>query len=108
MGEPVKIVDLAKNMIRLAGLKEEDIKIEYTGLRPGEKLYEELLISDEGLKETGNELIYVTKPMHLQRDVIESYVKQLEECIENEVSKSELIEVLSSMIPTFQHKENKA
>lgn len=108
MGEPVKIVDLAKNMIRLAGLKEEDIKIEYTGLRPGEKLYEELLISDEGLKETGNELIYVTKPMHLQRDVIESYVKQLEECIEQDITKAELIEVLSSMIPTFQHKENKA
>ena len=106
MGEPVKIVDLAKNMIRLAGFKEEDIGIVYTGLRPGEKLFEELLLSDEGLKETCNELIYVAQPLNLDPSVIHSYILRLECCVANKSSKSEVIEVLSSMIPTFNHQEH--
>ncbi|MCD7774217.1 MAG: polysaccharide biosynthesis protein [Clostridiales bacterium] len=62
MGQPVKIDDLARKMIQLSGFKPDiDIKIEYTGLRPGEKLYEELLMSEEGLKKTKNDLIYVGK-----------------------------------------------
>ncbi|MCD7833859.1 MAG: polysaccharide biosynthesis protein [Lachnospiraceae bacterium] len=66
MGEPVKIDTLARNLIRLSGLKpDEDIKIEYTGLRPGEKLYEEKLMAEEGLKKTDNELIYIGKPVPL-------------------------------------------
>lgn len=64
MGEPVKIVDLARNLIRLSGLEPDvDIKIEYTGLRPGEKLYEEKLMSEEGLTRTANKLIHIGKPI---------------------------------------------
>src|SRR5699024_6110631 len=60
MGEPVKIVDLARNLIRLSGFKpDEDIKIEFTGLRPGEKLYEELLMAEEGLRKTENQRIFI-------------------------------------------------
>lgn len=66
MGEPVRIDDLAKNMIRLSGYKPDiDIKVEYTGLRPGEKLYEELLMKEEGLLETENKLIYIGKPIEI-------------------------------------------
>jgi FlaA1/EpsC-like NDP-sugar epimerase len=106
MGEPVKILDLAKNMIRLAGYKEEDIGIEYSGLRPGEKLFEELLLSDEGLKQTSNELIFVARPLELRPSVIHGYVKTLEGLVEAKVSKTQLIEALSTMIPTFNHQEN--
>ena len=64
MGEPVKIVDLAKNLIRLSGLKlGVDIDIEFTGLRPGEKLFEETLMDEEGLTETENKLIHIGKPL---------------------------------------------
>jgi FlaA1/EpsC-like NDP-sugar epimerase len=106
MGEPVRIVDLAKNMIRLAGFKEEDIAIEFTGLRPGEKLYEELLLSDEGLKETSNDLIYVARPLDLTLNTIQAYISKLECLVVGKASKSEVINVLSEMIPTFNHKEN--
>ena len=62
MGEPVKILDLAKNLIRLSGYKVgEDIQIEFTGLRPGEKLYEELLMDEEGMQDTANKLIHIGK-----------------------------------------------
>lgn len=64
MGEPVKIDDLAKNLIRLSGYTlGVDMEIKYTGLRPGEKLYEELLIKEEGLKKTKNELIFIGEPL---------------------------------------------
>lgn len=66
MGEPVKILDLAKNLIRLSGYKvDEDIKIEFSGLRPGEKLYEELLMDEEGLQDTDNKRIHIGKPIEI-------------------------------------------
>ena len=77
MGKPVKIVDLARNMILLSGHKpDEDIKIVFTGLRPGEKLYEEMLMKEEGLQETPNKLIHIGKPIEMDE---EKFMKQLEE-----------------------------
>lgn len=70
MGSPVKIVDLARNMIKLSGYKPDvDIKIEFTGLRPGEKLYEEKLMAEEGLQKTDNELIHIGKPIPFDEEV---------------------------------------
>lgn len=66
MGEPVKITDLAKNLIKLSGyIPNEDIMIEFTGLRPGEKLYEELLMEEEGMQETANNMIFIGKPIQI-------------------------------------------
>jgi FlaA1/EpsC-like NDP-sugar epimerase len=77
MGEPVRIVDLARDLIRLSGFKpDEDIKIQYCGVRPGEKIYEELLTAEEGITTTKHERIYVSKPrsidwVQFQRDLSE-------------------------------------
>ena len=69
MGKPVKIDTLARNMIKLSGFKPDvDIKIEYTGLRPGEKLYEEKLMAEEGLKKTDNKLIHIGQPIPFDED----------------------------------------
>ena len=69
MGDPVRIDDLARNLIRLCGYKpDEEIKIEYTGLRPGEKLYEEKLMAEEGMKTTKNKMIHIGKPIHFDED----------------------------------------
>lgn len=78
MGEPVKIDTLARNLIRLSGFKPDvDIKIEYTGLRPGEKLYEEKLMAEEGLKKTKNELIHIGCPIPFDIDVFLSKLEDL-------------------------------
>ena len=84
MGEPVRIDDMARNLIRLSGYTPNvDIMIEYTGLRPGEKLYEELLMDEEGLRATANELIHIGKPIEIilikhtkqvYNDVVESSI----------------------------------
>ena len=80
MGSPVKIVDLAVNLIRLSGFKpDEDIKIEYTGLRPGEKLYEEKLMAEEGLRKTDNDLIHIGKPLAFDE---EKFLQELEKLME--------------------------
>ncbi len=80
MGSPVKIVDLARNLIRLSGFKpDEDIKIEYTGLRPGEKLYEEKLMAEEGLQKTDNDLVHIGKPIAFDE---EKFLEQLEKLME--------------------------
>ncbi len=101
MGEPVKIDTLARNLIKLAGYKpDEDIRIEYTGLRPGEKLYEEKLMTEEGLKTTANRLIYIGCPVKFDVDL---FLRQLESlmnaCYEREEDVRGLV---AEIVPTYQ------
>ncbi|RHU45388.1 nucleoside-diphosphate sugar epimerase/dehydratase [Clostridium sp. TF11-13AC] len=100
MGEPVKILDLAKNLIRLSGYRvDEDIKIEFTGLRPGEKLYEELLMNEEGLQDTPNKLIHIGKPIDFDMDY---FAHQLDELYEIANRDSDSIkEVVRMIVPTY-------
>jgi FlaA1/EpsC-like NDP-sugar epimerase len=100
MGEPVKILDLAENLIRLSGYKPgEDIMIEFTGLRPGEKLYEELLMEEEGLQATENNLIHIGKPIEMDE---ERFLRQLEElqdiCVLEPV---EIRKKVKEIVPTY-------
>ena len=100
MGEPVKIADLAKNLIRLSGYTlGVDMNIEYTGLRPGEKLYEELLIADEGLQKTKNDLIYIGEPIAFDEVHFLSELKKLEEAAVNE--NGNIKEIVSGIVPTY-------
>ena len=100
MGEPVKIADLAKNLIRLSGYKlGEDIEIKYTGLRPGEKLYEELLTKEEGLKKTANALIFIGKPLEFDEVHFLSQLKELEEKANSE--SHEIKELVADIVPTY-------
>jgi|GEM_PF-1623993 len=106
MGKPVKILDLALNLIRLSGLKPyEDIDIKFTGLRPGEKLYEELLMSEEGLQSTENKLIHIGKPIEFDEDL---FVHQLEEL--NELSKMDSPDIkkrVAEIVPTYHMEEKR-
>ena len=100
MGEPVKIDDLARNMIRLSGFEPDvDIKIEYTGLRPGEKLYEELLMSGEGLKKTKNDLIYIGSEVDFDKAEFEESLMELKTI--NETSERELRDKIAQIVPTY-------
>ena len=101
MGEPVKIVDLATNLIKLSGYKPgEDIEIKFTGLRPGEKMYEELLMSEEGLKKTANKMIYIGKPIDFDDDV---FKKQLDKIYRDAYDEPDKIrEDIKEMVPTYQ------
>lgn len=104
MGEPVKILDLAKNLIRLSGYKvDDDIRIEFTGLRPGEKLYEELLMSEEGMKETGNKLIHIGKPIEFDERKFFVQLKQLKDAVENEAD--DIRSMIQEIVPTYVPKE---
>ena len=104
MGEPVKILDLAKNLIRLSGyVPNEDIKITFSGLRPGEKLYEELLMDEEGLKKTENELIYIGKPIELDEEQFKQQLKQLEEAAVDETKN--IRKMVQEIVPTYVIKE---
>ena len=103
MGEPVRIYDLAKNLIRLSGLKPgEDIQIIFTGLRPGEKLYEELLMDEEGLQETPNRLIHIGKPIEFN---VEEFERQLERLYAVANLDSEAIRgEVRGIVPTYRPK----
>jgi FlaA1/EpsC-like NDP-sugar epimerase len=84
MGESIKIVDLAKDLIKLSGfVPDVDIKIEFTGLRPGEKLHEELLLDEEGIESTTHKSIFVGKPLELNYDELIGKIKGLEESLDN-------------------------
>ncbi|MCI6019781.1 MAG: polysaccharide biosynthesis protein, partial [Clostridiales bacterium] len=104
MGDPVKIDDLARNLIELSGLKVgEDIEIQYTGLRPGEKLFEELLMAEEGLKETANKLIHIGKPIEMDGELFIRQLKLLKKEADND---SPLIkQLVSEIVPTYTYKE---
>ena len=100
MGSPVKIDTLARNLIRLSGFKPDvDIKIEYTGLRPGEKLYEEKLMAEEGLRKTDNELIHIGSPIPFDTD---EFLSQMEPLMERAYANREDIrETVEGMVSTY-------
>ena len=103
MGEPVKILDLAKNLIRLSGYRvDEDIKIVFTGLRPGEKLYEELLMEEEGLQDTDNRLIHIGRPIELDERLFFKQLKNLEEASKEEVQ--DIRPLIREIVPTYHYK----
>lgn len=105
MGEPVKIYDLAKNLIRLSGYEPEvDIKINVTGLRPGEKLYEELLMSEEGLTKTKNSLIFIGQPTELDwQTLIQRLNELIKKVYDENVSDAEIKSVMRSIVDTYQY-----
>jgi len=105
MGEPVKIADLARNLIKLSGFEPDvDINIVYTGLRPGEKLYEELLLKEEGLEATKNNKIYVAKPIHTDLALLKRELDCLKEIIMN--NPDGISDYIKLIVPTYKKAEN--
>ena len=104
MGEPVKIVTLAENLIRMYGKEPyEEVEIKFTGLRPGEKLYEELLMDEEGLKKTANKKIFIGNQIDIDSEELLKGLDELRALADaNESDK--VVDKLSEMVPTFNHK----
>ena len=107
MGEPVKIYDLAVSLIKLLGYEPNvDIPIEITGLRPGEKLYEEILMSEEGLTSTKHDKIFISRPMHMEMEELENKLTLLRNLEYNdEYSKEEVKKVMKEVVPTYKEPE---
>lgn len=107
MGEPIKIYDLAVSLIKLLGYEPNvDIPIEITGLRPGEKLYEEILMSEEGLTSTKHDKIFISKPMHMEMTELEENLKLLKELEYNEKYSNENIKnTMKEVVPTYKEPE---
>ncbi len=104
MGAPVRIDDMARNLIRLSGYTPDvDIKIEYTGLRPGEKLYEELLMAEEGMKETANKLIHIGKPIEMDEETFFDKLVELKEACYND--DESIKEKVQKLVPTYRIKK---
>lgn len=104
MGEPVKILDLAENLIRLSGYRPyEDIKIEFTGLRPGEKLYEEMLMDEEGLTETANKMIHIGKPLDIDEDSFFEVLKELKDS--SRIEDQDIRPIVQKIVPTYTYKK---
>ncbi|MBR1876650.1 MAG: polysaccharide biosynthesis protein [Lachnospiraceae bacterium] len=102
MGEPVKILDLAENLIRLSGyVPGEDINIEFTGLRPGEKLYEEMLMKEEGMQDTANKLIHIGKPIEFDEDEFYEKLEELKK--ESKEEKADVRIWIKDLVPTYQY-----
>lgn len=103
MGEPVKILTLAENLIKLHGKEPyKDIDIEFTGLRPGEKLFEELLMSEEGIKATANKKIFIGKQMRIDENNFPKMIENIRNIAAANNSK-EAVETLRQIVPTFNH-----
>ena len=101
MGEPVKILDLAKNLITLSGLEPDvDIKIEFTGLRPGEKLYEEILMDEEGLTDTNKDKIYIGQPIDVDEGELFDKLKYLKYVADME-DEVEVRYAMKNLVPTY-------
>lgn len=107
MGEPVKIYDLAVSLIKLLGYEPNvDIPIEITGLRPGEKLYEEILMSEEGLTSTKHNKIFITEPMNITMEELEEKLEKLKELLKLEKDEnSEVKRYIKEIVPTFKGPE---
>lgn len=104
MGQPVKILDLAENLIKLSGFKPyEEIDIQFTGLRPGEKLYEELLMEEEGIQSTQNELIFIGKPVEMEPNVLFEKLECIYKTIKNE--QCDVKKMISEIVPTYHYNE---
>ena len=104
MGEPVKIDTMARNMIRLSGYEPDvDIPVVYTGLRPGEKLYEELLMKEEGLQETANRLIHIGRPIEMDDDRFREQLSRLEEACKTETEN--IKDIVEEIVPTYHQKK---
>ncbi len=106
MGAPVKITTLAENLIRMYGkVPYKDVEIKFTGLRPGEKLFEELLMDEEGLQSTENKKIFIGNQITIDSDDMHSKLNSLREAAEDNDSEK-TVELLSKLVPTFNHKTN--
>lgn len=102
MGEPVKILDMARNLIKLSGFEPDvDIKIEFTGLRPGEKLYEEMLMKEEGMRTTPNKLIHIGKPLEFDTEV---FIKELAELYQIAYDEdSDIRQAVAKIVKTYHY-----
>ena len=100
MGEPVKIDTMARNLIRLSGYEPDvDIKVLYTGLRPGEKLYEELLMKEEGMQDTANKLIHIGKPIEMDDELFKKQLERLEKAYKEE--STDMKKIVAEIVPTY-------
>ena len=105
MGEPVKIDDMARNLIKLSGYRpDEDIKIVYTGLRPGEKLYEEKLMAEEGMKTTANKLIFIGQPIEMDDELFEKKLDELD--ADSKKDDKDIRTHVAEIVPTYKVNKN--
>lgn len=106
MGEPVKIYDLAVNLIKLSGyVPNEDIMITFTRLRPGEKLYEEMLMDEEGLQDTANHQIHIGRPIEIDETFLADCLSRMEETVKNE--KGDIRKLVKELVPTYVYNDER-